>query len=104
MTPSAPIRGHSVPHLAQGFARERPVRNVRIEGRKPGFADGFFQIYFVGIPGSQRTLTPDPWAEEGLKSRENRLHHGLGGSLRARKEFLQAPEPFLDAFDGSGIR
>src|SRR5580692_3524792 len=92
-----------MPHFAQRFPGERPVGHARIERGEPCFAERFFQIHLVGIPGSERTLTPDPRTEKRFKARENRLHHGLGGGLRAGKEFFQSTEPFLNALDRSRI-
>src|SRR5260221_14404400 len=104
MPGASPSRRHGVPTLLQRLAGERTVGHARFKCRKPRLAEGLFQIYFVGIPGSERTLAPDPRAEEGFKSREDRLHHRLGSGLRTGKEFFQTPEPFLDPFDGCRIR
>src|SRR6202795_1820901 len=104
MPRAAPFRRHGVPTLTQRLTRKRPVGHARFKCRHPRLAERLFQIYFVGIPRGERALTPDSWAEKGLKSRENRLHHGLGGGLCTGKEFFQSPEPFLDALDRSRIR
>ena len=101
---AAPFRRHGVPRLAQSLSGERPIGHARIKSRQPGFTKRLRQIHFFRVPGNERALTPDPRAEEGFKTREDRLHHGLGCGLRARKEFLKPPESFLDALQRRRIR